>query len=299
MEQGDLHREGQVALQFEVARRSPEDEAAGKRPQVQVACEVRLLHRGGQVREGPEGQQKLDALDAAAAVPEQFLAPGREALHRPEAEGLLFPVRQDAQAGARGVGGGVGGDAVNLGEQAPEQGQPLFGRSLGQTFPEGPGRALLAGPEQGPADAALVVLGAAQGEGEEEDVPFVRQFAGVSGERGRPVRIVLQFAPPDLGRRQALPEFHRLLEDFPSDQGQSGPQLMGLLVFADVPAPVIAARLGEGIERAVGFDAEAWRRHEFGVSGDWIAAFATILVGIREQALPASERGHRLRLPRK
>jgi len=119
------------------------------------------------------------------------------------------------------------------------------------------GGAEVAGTEEGPADAPLIILRPREGEREDHRTWIA--------ERGRQSGIIPEQSFRKLGSfpsRQAV----QLVEDVSSDFLQAGTELPILLELAHGPA-VLSGR-GERIGFAVRLDAEVGGRHEFRIRGD-------------------------------
>ena len=173
----------------------------------------------------------------------------------------------------------------------------LFRRFLAgggeKALPEGAFRPLFAAAEQRPADAALVVLGARQGQRRQDDEALVGQAAGLLRQAQRPIGVV-----EELFRRDAVagPAVRQPGEGSRRAAGRPAPgraEFQRLLILVDVPAVGVVVREGQELAArgAVRLEAEARRRHKFGVGGDGIAVFSREPGGAVEKGLPAGS-GH-------
>src|SRR5262249_56332334 len=129
--------------------------------------------------EGWEGQRVARRVERLLLGPEQGSRPARQRpLVAKATAGLLL--WEDAEAGAAQVGQFVGRLPVGRDQQSADEVRPLVGLLFlaggrVKTAPEGTGGPLVAAAEQRPAQAALVVLGAGQGQRQQHDIVLVRQ----------------------------------------------------------------------------------------------------------------------------
>ena len=89
---------------------------------------------------------------------------------------------------------------------------------------------MFAAAEERPAHAALVVLGARQGQRQQDDVAFVWQLAGVLGQLLRPVGIVDALIVCDAVCRSSFAEVCQGGDNAAGEVFQAGPQLERFLV---------------------------------------------------------------------
>src|SRR5262249_38136921 len=128
---------------------------------------------------------------------------------------------------------------------------------------------LLAVAEEGPADAALVVLGAGERQRQQGDAPLVRELRFGRQLRG-PERVIRQVERRQAGVRVAVEQAAELGEHLPADLDQPGANREGLLELADVPAERVVG--GEELRvrsaAAVGLPPDPRRREELRVGVD-------------------------------
>src|SRR5205823_404005 len=143
----------------------------------------------------------------------------------------------------------------------------LLAGGRAEALPEAALRPLLAGAEQRPPDAALVVLGAREGQRTQEDETLVGQVAGLLREAERPVGVVDELLGRDAVAGPAAGQAGEGLDELTADLLQAGPQRQRLLVLRDAPAPrvVVGERQRLAARVRVRLEAEARRRHELGV----------------------------------
>src|SRR5258707_11676966 len=125
--------------------------------------------------------------------PEAVGPPGQRVV-TPERQERRAGVRQDAEAARFETFGASNDFAIDLAEQPAEEIdyldlRRLTARPIGEALPEGARRPLFAAAEEGPADVALVVLGARQGERHQGDEALVVQGGEVLGQLGGPVAV--------------------------------------------------------------------------------------------------------------
>ena len=132
----------------------------------------------------------------------------------------------------------------------------------------------MAGTKQGPADIALVVLRARQRDWlhDQEGVLRVAARACGGGQRFGPGQVVVeQSAGKLVGRAQS--QLAQLGDEVARDLGESGSQLMRLLVLVNRETALVAhAGVGQGagwVRCGEGLDSHERWRHELGIGGDW------------------------------
>ena len=189
VEQRDLHCQGQMVLQFQIRRCAPKNQASGKGQEMEFSGEIRLAHVLRQIAEGAEGEQVTNGSERFPIVEEERFRPAGQRILAQKFKHVFPGTGQDAKSGAAQVGQALGRFAVGGRKQPAEEIHGLFGghfpaRGAVKTFPERPIRPLFAAAEEGPAHAALVVLGLRKGQGKQNDEPFVRQGRG----KFRPIR---------------------------------------------------------------------------------------------------------------
>ena len=249
VQQRNLHGQRQRLRQTDQRRRAPEDQAAGKRQQMRQSRTARYArpNRGRQVLERPKGQQVLDPSDRFAAPPQIRRGPTRQGLFpSPLRAGLLLG-GQDPKSHAAQIAQSLGRLAIGLTQQAADEVQRVVGRPLAprgrvEAAPEGPLRPLFAAPEERPANPALVILGARQGQRQQDDVAFVVEAARVRAQFRRPVRVASQFRLGHAVRRPPAAQVFQGADDGLREMGQTGSQFDLFFMFRDLPAEWIVIR---------------------------------------------------------
>ncbi len=233
------------------------------------------------------GAGPLDAPGQDAESLRQQIADRRLGAHRRRGARASSGVRASGGArsgagGARPGRGGVRSEAggVRAGQAAAEgQGcgrRQLFAGRAEEAAPERPRRALLAGAAQRPAHPPFVVLRTGQGGRRQNQVTLVRRRAG-AGQRLRPEGVRPQLHLADAVGAIAAAQPLQGMEQLARQVDEARPELEGLLVLGDVPAPRIVFGEEHRVARAaVGAAAEARRRHELGVGGDGVRARSPI-----------------------
>ena len=171
MQQRNLAGKRHLVGQLVVGRRTPEHEAAGKRQQMQIAGQIGAANRRRQPLERLEREQIFHATELLPRLPQQRLRPFRQRFHFPMRQQRFAVVGHDAKAGPFEIGEILRRLPISGGQQAadeiPRSFDGPFDARLGvKPSPKRLGRPLLARAEQRPAHAALVVLGARQGQRE-------------------------------------------------------------------------------------------------------------------------------------
>ena len=98
-----------------MARAAPEDEAAGKRQQVQCAGAIGLANRRGELREGIKRQQIFYAAKRISRLPEKVFRPRRKRIIAPIGKRLAWLSRHDAEARAMEIGQLIGRLVIDSG----------------------------------------------------------------------------------------------------------------------------------------------------------------------------------------
>ena len=163
-------------------------------------------------------------------------------------------------------------DAVNRTEQSLEEAFAVFLRFQVQMFkaalPEAALRSLFAAAEKGPAQPALVVLSARQGQRHQDDVALVRQLAGSFRQFGRPIGIIDQLCLRDAVLDLTAAQISHRSDQAASQHLQTGLQLERFLILGDGPAVFVVVEPRIDAHRAVGFRSQIRRRHKFGIGLD-------------------------------
>src|SRR5438309_6253828 len=142
-------------MKREVGPRSPEEQAAGKGKQVQLACQVGLLHCRRQFAEGTEGKEVFQRTGKLPLAPQIRLCPLWQRVFAPELHKRLVLLRQNTKAGFVQIGQFVHWLGIHLVQQTANESQGLLrwclppGRPV-KALPESSCRSLLAAAEQGP-----------------------------------------------------------------------------------------------------------------------------------------------------
>ena len=201
-EQGDLQGRRQLVAQPQVQRAPPEQQAARKGEQVQLARAIGVLHALGEHPERPEGQEILHPVERWSSARAAARSSAAAVLRARRGAAVRAALRQDAQARASEVGQAAG----RLSERGREQpAEELEASSAGRSRPAAAKnprqnavrRPVLAGAEEGPAEPPLVILGARQCQRHQEPHDAHASTAGPFGQPGRPVRVVDQRVPGD------------------------------------------------------------------------------------------------------
>jgi hypothetical protein len=152
-------------LKLPIAGDSPEQEAAGKRQEVEFLRQVSLFDLRRQLAKGLKAQEILYPGQGSSGGPEERRCPGG-------AEILLFLFRsgKDAETRLEKVGPIFCGLPVGFLQEAAEKTDSSFrsNRLIKggiEPFPEGAGRPLFASSEESPANPPLIILGAGKGQG--------------------------------------------------------------------------------------------------------------------------------------
>src|ERR1700744_5878037 len=136
--------------------------------------------------------------------------------------------------------------------------RPLHARLGIEAIPKRAGGALFAGAEESPAHAAFVVLRARESQRREIHKSLAVRSDRVLG----PERIVAQLVLRDAVRWLVAPEMVKSCDQLASDQRQARLQLEGFFKLGDMPAVVVLFVEEDWVDRAIGFAAQARRRHK-------------------------------------
>src|SRR5262249_51074490 len=159
------------------------------REERQLAAEVPFTHRCGQSPELTKRDQVFHDFPGLVVTKQERFGPRGQFAFAPKR--VFRPIfREDAQAGSAQAVRVLDLFTVDRLQQPAEKADAEFRRRLDprgrkETLPEGLARPLLAVAEEGPTNAALVILGARERQRQQENTAIMRYICS-AGQFGRP-----------------------------------------------------------------------------------------------------------------